>query len=261
MAKQPSPEEVSAFFQQIGFSPVAAAGIVGNLVQETGNFSPAVIAGKQRGDSGTAFGLMQWRGERQKNYFSFAKENNRDPYDWRTQALFVKAEMVDPRYVDFGSKMAFKKLQTAKSPADAALAFIHAERPQGYSVNNPGNSHGAKNRISAAIKTFGSGSSTLAQNSPDDTENSYNNQLKQFGITPEGEYYGDVNASDESVEDRYAGTTALSRNKLFSPLSYGDFGSTSGLFNFNQAFSDLNPFTNQNQLTQQNRETFGMRYS
>lgn len=45
-----------------------AAGIVGNLMVESGGFDPNVISGKRRGDRGAAFGVAQWHPERQADF-------------------------------------------------------------------------------------------------------------------------------------------------------------------------------------------------
>lgn len=49
------------FFVEFGWTPAQSAGIVGNLMAEVG---PALAFEKATGDSGTAFGLAQWRFER-----------------------------------------------------------------------------------------------------------------------------------------------------------------------------------------------------
>ena len=60
--------EAMEFFQSKGWSKEQAAGIVGNLQQESGNFSDDVLTGKSRGDKGSAVGVAQWRGDRQKKF-------------------------------------------------------------------------------------------------------------------------------------------------------------------------------------------------
>lgn len=152
---RPSSTDVYQFLQSLGFTPVQAAGITGNLYQETGNFDPNVISGQRRGDNGTAFGMMQWRGDRQTNFFNFAKEVNRDPYDWRTQLMFVRAEMMPGKYADSGSRLAFQEMQNSRNPVDAAAAFVHAERPAGYTRDNPQAAHGFSNRAKQAVAVYG----------------------------------------------------------------------------------------------------------
>ena len=60
--------EAMQFFQSKGWSKEQAAGIVGNLQAESGNFSSAVLSGQKRGDGGKAVGVAQWHPPRQANF-------------------------------------------------------------------------------------------------------------------------------------------------------------------------------------------------
>jgi hypothetical protein len=67
----------------------AAAGIVGNLVQESGaNLNTAAI-----GDNGTAFGMGQWRLSRRAALERFAAARGTAPTDFETQLLFLVEEL------------------------------------------------------------------------------------------------------------------------------------------------------------------------
>lgn len=56
------------FFMSKGWTKAQAAGIVGNLQTESGNFNPNVISGRKKGDSGRAVGVAQWHPDRQANF-------------------------------------------------------------------------------------------------------------------------------------------------------------------------------------------------
>lgn len=56
------------FFMGKGWTKAQAAGIVGNLQTESGNFNPNVISGRTKGDSGRAVGVAQWHPDRQANF-------------------------------------------------------------------------------------------------------------------------------------------------------------------------------------------------
>lgn len=60
--------EAMQFFQSKGWTKEQAAGIVGNLQVESGNFSPAVLSGQKRGDGGKAVGVAQWHPDRQAKF-------------------------------------------------------------------------------------------------------------------------------------------------------------------------------------------------
>lgn len=105
-----------------GYSPHAAQGIVDNLLDESGLNTGAV------GDSGTAFGLAQWRGPRFENLKKFAASQGKDWRDFDTQVDFVDYEMRNR--LDPGAGVAFAKLQAARDPNEAYNAFVqHYERP------------------------------------------------------------------------------------------------------------------------------------
>lgn len=116
------------YYLQRGYSPSAAAGIVGNLRVESGGFADDVLSGARRGDSGTAFGAPQLRGERLANFQNYAKEQGADPRSLPTQLGFVDHEMRTG--LDAGAGQAYKLLQNVQNPADAAHVFMtHYERP------------------------------------------------------------------------------------------------------------------------------------
>jgi len=74
------------YFVQMGWTPAQSAGIVANLEAESGLRHDAV------GDSGTAWGLAQWRGERQSNFEAlFGKTIQQSSFD--DQLAFVHAEL------------------------------------------------------------------------------------------------------------------------------------------------------------------------
>lgn len=56
------------FFMGKGWTKAQAAGIVGNLQVESGNFDPNVVSGRRKGDSGRAVGVAQWHPDRQGNF-------------------------------------------------------------------------------------------------------------------------------------------------------------------------------------------------
>lgn len=115
-------ERMSYLVNEKGLSPTVAAGIVGNTWHESGGFFPKVV-----GDGGDSIGEPQFnkKGE-QPAFLAFAAQNNRDPYDWKTQYDFVTSQLNGPY------KGVLQKMTAAQSPADAALAFS-----TGYERPNP----------------------------------------------------------------------------------------------------------------------------
>lgn len=126
-------------FIEFGYTPAQAAGIVGNLVQESGVSPNGAV-----GDNGTAFGLAQWRGERFEALKRFAAERGTEWTDFQTQLAFIDHELRT------SESAAGQRLRAAASVEDAAAAFIGFERPQGWTSANPRGGHGWGNRLAAA---------------------------------------------------------------------------------------------------------------
>ena len=115
-----------------GNAEVAAAGIIGNLVVESGWFDPAVISGERRGDGGKAVGLAQWH----PNRWSVVEQNVRnkglDPYTWQGQLVGLVDEMLTTE------RRAWRELERATNEREATEAFLFFERPSGFKRENRG---------------------------------------------------------------------------------------------------------------------------
>lgn len=163
----PSQESASAYqwFVSNGYSPAAAAGIVGNLVNESGmRLDPRAVH-----DGGTGLGIAGWRDPkpgsgRRSALFSFARERGLDPYDRETQFRFLDHEL---RTSERGVG---DRLRNAKDAREAASIFIDFERPAGWKRGDPTGAHGYQNRLDAALAHFGGqaepGASAIASAGP-----------------------------------------------------------------------------------------------
>lgn len=74
--------------RQNGFTDSEAAGITGNIAQESMFDTEALSR-----DGYNSHGLVQWTGDRKAHLEQFARENGLDPKDWRTQVDFISEEM------------------------------------------------------------------------------------------------------------------------------------------------------------------------
>lgn len=120
--------ERSKYIQQklidMGFSANAAAGVVGNLVQESGLRTDAI------GDGGTSGGLAQWHNERWEALKRFAAERGTAWTDLDTQIEFLAKELRE----SYASTYA--KMQAAELPEQATQIFTDDfERPDPASAN------------------------------------------------------------------------------------------------------------------------------
>lgn len=141
-------DRARAAFQHLlarGYSPTAAAGIVGNLVQES-----SVLPNGARGDGGTAFGLAQWRGDRQTALRNFAASRGLDVNSTPTQLDFLDEEL----RTKYGK--GYQAVINAPNAQEAAGAFaLHYERPKGAETGDYRNIHGIQNRIEWANRLAG----------------------------------------------------------------------------------------------------------
>lgn len=116
------------YYQGKGLEPHVAAGIVGNLMQESG-LNPYA-----KGDNGKATGIAQWHPDRFKGLKKWANTNNRDPYALETQLDYVLQEPGE-------SQKALQALSGAKDSGEAAALFdkiyersagLHTRQRVGY---------------------------------------------------------------------------------------------------------------------------------
>ena len=108
------------YFVGQGYTPEQAAGIVGNLQAESGMMlDPAAL-----GDSGTAYGIAQWRGSRQEDFKTkFKKPIQESTFD--EQLEFIAYELKNKE------RKADEALRKARTPEKAAEVFAREyERPQ-----------------------------------------------------------------------------------------------------------------------------------
>lgn len=113
------PEEAQAFFESKGWSKEQAAGIVGNLVVESGLKTDAV------GDGGDAYGIAQWHPDRQ------AKFNRQFGKDIRQSSFQEQLEFVNWE-LNNDEKAAGNRLRNASSAEDAAaIVDQYYERSSG----------------------------------------------------------------------------------------------------------------------------------
>lgn len=137
-------QQVVDHFVKLGYTKEAAAGIAGNLQQES-NLNPST----KPGDQGSAHGIAQWRGDRWTNMQAFAAKRGTSPYDMNTQLDFIDHEIS-------GMGKRGQQIKTAGSVGQGADMFaLYYERPKGAETGNAGNIHGIGNRRSAANQHFG----------------------------------------------------------------------------------------------------------
>jgi hypothetical protein len=104
-----------------GLTPVAAAGIVGNLVAESGLDTKI----KGTADDKDSVGIAQWHSERKEGLMNFAKNQGKNYDSLNVQLDYILHELQQPQYKD-----TFYNLQSAKTPTESTNIFMNSyEKP------------------------------------------------------------------------------------------------------------------------------------
>jgi hypothetical protein len=138
--------QAHAFFISKGYTPEQSAGIVGNLVHESG-VNPNSYTPNDAG-TGPSAGIAQFHAERLTALKAYAASVGKPANDFQTQLGFIDKEL---HTTESGT---LAKLQGAKTPEQAAAAFIDYERPSGWSPQNPAGGMGYQSRINLARSVY-----------------------------------------------------------------------------------------------------------
>lgn len=143
-------KQAMSFFQSKGWTPEQAAGIVGNLIHESGGrLDTNARAAGDGADGSDSIGIGQWNAERAKALKAFAAARGTSPTDYKTQLEFVQHEL------ETSEAGAAKALRNATDVRGATEAFLIYERPKNY-AGGLATAHGGANRLHQAQGIFGS---------------------------------------------------------------------------------------------------------
>lgn len=195
-------------FIEKGYSPQAAAAIVGRFQQESGaDLDPLAVH-----DEGTGFGIAGWRDPepgkgRMTGLMDWAKENDLDPKDIDTQLDYFDHEVTNGPEKDVG-----EALRNAQTVEEASDAMIHYERPQGYDAKDPSKASGYENGVSNARALLSSytGDSSAVDNAPDASYDTETESYKDDGQADE-DWTADDQAAEEKALDEDASTYGRER--------------------------------------------------
>lgn len=104
----------------LGLSSPAAAGVMGNLEQESG-FNPDIVEA-QPSYAGAGYGLAQWTGPRRTSLENFASKEGKSPSNLGVQLKFLNKEL------DSGYQDTLKRLLKTEDLKDATWIF-HGSTP------------------------------------------------------------------------------------------------------------------------------------
>lgn len=136
-------ERIIQKFEEAGYSHDAASAVAGHLFHESSNNPSAVH------DGGIGIGIAGWNGPRRAALEKFAAGQGKPVNDFDTQVDFAISELDTG---DSGAQRAGRELKSAKSIDDATAAFMHFERPQGYTPDNPRGGDSYNARLGNAVR-------------------------------------------------------------------------------------------------------------
>ena len=144
------------FFVSKGWTPAQAAGIVGNLVHESGGrLNPGAVNPGDGSDGSDSIGIGQWNSTRAAALKQFAASQGKPVTDFSTQLAFVQHEL------ETTEGPAAQRLRGAQNVQDATSAFaLGYERPQGFQTGDLSQVAGGRNRLDQANRIAASGGNT-----------------------------------------------------------------------------------------------------
>ena len=139
-------QDIVSFFTGKGYEPHQAAGIAGNLMQES-SLNPTA-----KNPTSGAFGFAQWLGPRKKAFMDFAMKAKKDITDPLAQLEFIDHEL------NTTESKAKDKLLTSKDASEAAVNFSnHYERAGANEKKNATRANYANKILSAIIPSAQAG--------------------------------------------------------------------------------------------------------
>lgn len=177
------------YFMSQGFTREQAAGIMGNLMQESGLDTGAI------GDSGQARGIAQWHPDRWRKLIQFAKENGLNPNDYHTQLAFIMHEFQTTE------KNAYAAVKASGSTAAATEAFSSKYERAGTPMmaNRIGYANSALN--TAYMPGAGGGNTTSNRTEVNITQHIQGSESEQIAQQS-------AKKIDYSLQQLYPGTSA-----------------------------------------------------
>jgi hypothetical protein len=120
-------QDAMKYFVGKGYEPHKAAGIVANLIAESGrNLNPNAVNKGDGRDGSDSIGIGQWNGPRAIALKQFAAAQGKPWNDLGVQLDFVDHELKG------AEGKAGAMLNAARTPEEAARAMLHYERPKDY---------------------------------------------------------------------------------------------------------------------------------
>lgn len=173
-------------YQQDGLTDAEAAGMTGNIAQES-DFNTGAVSGDGHG----ARALIQWDGDRYARFEKWCEDNGRDPSDWRAQVDYSVEEM---KTTEPDSLRRMRERGDDLTPEEAAQIIR-----EDYERPDPAQANDAR-RMSEARRVYDQGGSR--QNAPMDDGETSRSSGGEDGVIKTGDRGGNLNFDEPAPSDR-----------------------------------------------------------
>lgn len=173
-------------YQQDGLTDAEAAGMTGNIAQES-DFNTGAVSGDGHG----ARALIQWDGDRYARFEKWCEDNGRDPSDWRAQVDYSVEEM---KTTEPDALRRMRERGDDLTPEEAAQIIR-----EDYERPDPAQANDAR-RMSEARRVYDQGGSR--QNAPIDDGETSRSSGGEDGVIETGDRGGNLNFDEPAPSDR-----------------------------------------------------------
>uniref|UniRef100_UPI00402896CD phage tail tip lysozyme n=1 Tax=Dialister hominis TaxID=2582419 RepID=UPI00402896CD len=173
-------------YQQDGLTDAEAAGMTGNIAQES-DFNTGAVSSDGYG----ARALIQWDGDRYARFEKWCEDNGRDPSDWRAQVDYSVEEM---KTTEPDALRRMRERGDDLTPEEAAQIIR-----EDYERPDPAQANDAR-RMSEARRVYDQGGSR--QNAPMDDGETSRSSGGEDGVIKTGDRGGNLNFDEPAPSDR-----------------------------------------------------------
>lgn len=206
-------------YQQDGLTDAEAAGMTGNIAQES-DFNTGAVSGDGHGTRA----LIQWDGDRYARFEKWCEDNGRDPSDWRAQVDYSVEEM---KTTEPDALRRMRERGDDLTPEEAAQIIR-----EDYERPDPAQANDAR-RMDVARRVYDQGG--RRQSAPLDDGEASRSSGGEDGVIDTGGRGGNLNFDEPAPSDR-AQVMRDTSERPYEKISRGEEASSD-----NRAFPEKEP--------------------
>lgn len=229
-SQAPAMKMMSYLVNEKGYTPEAAAGIVGGFSVESGDGELGINPGAVNESSG-AYGIAQWLPDRKAELDKFAEERGLDPADWNTQIQFVAYELGEGN--ETAAREGIMKAQNVDEAADLAdKLYERSEGTPEIRQRKRAAANAVLNAWNQVSPSYGSGS--MFTSGTGSTESVGTNESESTdSVKAKGFKVSDENSQDENSQSENSNKEKVEKETEETPDTYSPDGEiVSGQFDY-----------------------------